>query len=254
MEAVRRPFQGVTNIVRFNWHFYIIAVFVVMSLVFVTTRSVGYLSTVCILIAAGLSLSVVLSLVVSTYVYDLSRLYNLPWLSAARSDNNGTMLNVTAGFDETSDILRLKLPSAKVISLDFFDVKKHTEISIRRARKVYPQSEDTLLVSTSALPFDNASIVRVFCIFSIHEIRDVNERIAFLRELRRVLSDKGEVMITEHLRNLPNFLAYNIGFFHFYSQRTWTNAFESSNFQLAATIATTPFVKTFILKKNGASS
>ena len=30
MEGIRRPFQGVTNVVLFNWHFYVLAVTVTL--------------------------------------------------------------------------------------------------------------------------------------------------------------------------------------------------------------------------------
>ena len=43
------------------------------------------------------------------------------------------------------------------------------------------------------------------------------ERTLFFKELHRILKREGELVIVEHLRDLPNFLAYTIGFFHYWS-------------------------------------
>ncbi|MEO7045031.1 MAG: methyltransferase, partial [Ferruginibacter sp.] len=98
------------------------------------------------------------------------------------------------------------------------------------------------------------SIDKIFTILSAHEIRDDKERVSFFEELHRVLNSTGQIIVTEHLRDTANFLAYNIGFFHFHSKATWLKTFQLSGFQIVNEIKITPFITTFILEKNGTTS
>jgi ubiquinone/menaquinone biosynthesis C-methylase UbiE len=95
---------------------------------------------------------------------------------------------------------------------------------------------------------------KIFIIFAAHEIRNVQERIEFFKELRRVLKPTGEIIITEHLRDIPNFLAYNIGFLHFYSKPTWLHIFKLAELTLKNEQKITPFISTFTLTKYGVAS
>lgn len=97
----------------------------------------------------------------------------------------------------------------------------------------------------------NSSADKIFVILSAHEIRNQKERIIFFKELSRVIKPRGQIFIIEHLRNVANFLAYNIGSFHFYSKQSWYNTFESSNLSIKKEIKLTLFISAFILEKNG---
>jgi hypothetical protein len=55
----------------------------------------------------------------------------------------------------------------------------------------------------------------VFVLFAAHEIRDRVRRVTFFRELARVLSPNGQILVAEHLRDWRNFLAFGPGFLHF---------------------------------------
>lgn len=89
----------------------------------------------------------------------------------------------------------------------------------------------------------------VVAMLAAHEIRSAGERAKFFLELQRVTQPDGRIYVTEHLRDLPNMLAYNIGFFHFLSKKSWLDTFEAAHLQVEAVIPTTPFIITFILKK-----
>jgi SAM-dependent methyltransferase len=193
-----------------------------------------------------------ISLLVSYYVYDVSSLYKLDWLEDC--DEKINIVNISAGFDETSSLLKIKFKNAAIEILDFYDPKKHTEVSIKRARKAYPSDLATKKISTSNITIENNLIDKIFVILSAHEIRDDHERICFFNELNRILRPNGEIFITEHLRDIPNFLAYNIGFFHFIQKSTWYKTFQMSKLEVKIEQKITPFITTFTLKKNGISS
>lgn len=190
----------------------------------------------------------------SSYIYDFSDLYKLSWLDNLQQNNKERIINITAGFDETSYLLKSKYSIAELIVADFYDPLKHTEISIKRARKAYPAYPDTKQVVTNHLPLQDGCADKIFTILSAHEIRNDDERITFFKELRRVLATTGHIILTEHLRNAPNFLAYNIGFFHFHSKATWLMTFESAGLTVSNEMKITPFIITFILRKNGTTS
>lgn len=253
MEKMRRPFQGVRNIVRFNWHLYALS-FGSLLLAFGLTYSVAekfqlYSYLVCILVIG----TILISLLSSYYVYDLSDLYELKWLEGFGIERGSKSVNINAGFDETSNLLKYKFKQPDLVVLDFYDPLKHTEISIKRARKAYPPFPGTKHVDTTSLPLDDRSIDSIFVIFSAHEIRNENERIAFFKELNRIIKPTGLIFITEHLRDPVNFLAYNIGFLHFYSKSTWRKTFQLARLNVQDEIKLTPFVSTFILKTHGDS-
>ncbi len=249
MEQIRKPFQGIFNIIRFNWHFYVIAFAVIILLLFIGTYANPIISTFLQLIAFLIILTIVISLFVSYYVYDLSGFYKFNWIE--KNDKPISVININAGFDETSILLKKKFKNSTFLALDFYDPKKHTEISIKRARKIYPSFPKTIKIKTSKIDLETNSIDKILVILSAHEIRNPKERITFFKELNRIIKPKGQIIVSEHLRDIANFIAYNIGSFHFYSKSTWSSTFSKSNLEIVSEIKNTPFISTFILKPNG---
>ena len=250
MEVNRKPYQGVLNIIRFNWHFYLIAV--LLYIVWLSIRvllSETWLSVLDPIALLGL-ISMATSLLASYYVYDQTDLYQMSWLPDLNQHN---LLNINAGFDETSSIIKEKFPESTFQICDFYNPQTHTEVSIKRARKAYPPDPNTQRVQTTALPFKDDHFDTVIAIFSVHEIRDENERLSFLKELHRITKKEGKLLIMEHLRDLPNFLAYTLGFMHFYSKSNWLKQFRLAQWTLQEEQKHTPFVSVFKLKKHGDS-
>lgn len=249
MEKIRKPFQGVWNIVRFNWHFYILSLGILLVLLLLSNYTNPTFRTYLFIIGLVIFLPTFISLSVSYYVYDLSGLYNLNWITNSIITKKSTIANINAGFDETSILLKDKFPNSELVVYDFYDKKKHTEVSINRARKAYDLFPNTISITANNLPTVDNSVDKIFVIFAAHEIRTAQERIEFFSELKRVLKPKGEILITEHLRDVPNFLAYNIGFLHFYSKRTWLEVFQLAELTLKSEEKITPFISTFRLTK-----
>ena len=247
MEVKRKPFQGIFNIVRFNWHFYVLSVIVIAGAYYA-----GFHSLAALAFAAG-----IMSLLVSWYIYDLLGLYRLNWVNSTNSTNSTNeeevIVNIHAGFDEASILLSEKFKHARLRMIDFYNPQHHTEISIKRARKAYPVHAATISADTGNLPLADASADKIFVIFSAHEIRNEKERTAFLRELGRVIRPGGEIYITEHLRDVVNFIVYNIGFFHFYTRGSWLKLFRKANLKVMQEIKLTPFISTFIISRNDSS-
>ncbi len=245
----RQPFQGVLNIIRFNWHFYLLSGLFIIFLVLLATFLGETYSIYLLLIAFLVLLPTLISLFVSAYVYDFSDLYSFSWIKNLQIPLQSNIININAGFDETSILLKNQHQFENLQVFDFYDETKHTEISIKRARKAYPAFPNTQNITTNHIPVEKNSVDVAFLIFSAHEIREENERNTFFSELNRIIKENGKVILVEHLQDLSNFIAYTIGFLHFHKKITWKNTFQNSNFSIKQEIKHTPFVSIFILEK-----
>ncbi len=247
----RKPFQGLTNIVKFNWHYYVIAFVLVTAVVLFKNFLPYYLNLTATVLVALAILATVISLFVSYYIYDLSDLYEFQWLNNLNIAPNAQLVNINAGFDETSSIFVNKYPTSNLQVFDFYDPEKHTEVSIERARKAYPAFPGTKIITTNAIPLKINSVDHVFLMLAAHEIRNTEERINFFTQLGNALKPEGKIIVVEHQRDLPNFLAYNFGFFHFHSNPSWKAVFKSAELTQIEELKLTPFISAFILTKNG---
>ena len=252
MGPIRKPFQGINNIIRFNWHFYVPALLAVFIIASIFPFLPKVLHLFFILLISIILIPTMISLLVSFYVYDLSGIYHFSWLKN-NIHQGSKIINIHAGFDESSEILKSIFSSSALTVFDFYNPSMHTEISIKRARKAYPPFVGTIKIDTGHIPVNDNYADVIFLFFAAHEIRDDNEREIFFSELHRVLKPGGEIKIIEHLRDIPNFLAYNIGFLHFLSLKTWEKTFKQSSFNFKLE-KINPFVTNFTLKKNGSSS
>ncbi len=255
MAPVRKPWLGVANIVRFNWHFYALALGLTLALGLAAWQLPAplgrYAGLTTVLVAAPL----VVSLAVSAYVYDCAGLHELGWLPAAYVPAPGaTVLSVSAGFDEISPVLHQRWQPSRLLAIDFYDPTRHTEISIRRARRAYPPRPGTLTARTHALPLPTATAATTVAFLAAHEVREAAERAAFFGELRRVTQPEGTIIVVEHLRDAANFLAYTISFLHFHSRRAWLITFRATGLRVVQEIKITPFITAFILRADAATA
>lgn len=251
MERMRKPFEGVWNIIRFNWHFYVAALTLLVLALWWQHHANGYLRSFLhafIFLAGSTTL---VSLLVSFYVYDLSDLYTLEWLGIEAALSEKWIVNIHAGFDETSVLLEHRFSSATLTVLDFYDPSTQTEMSIRRARAACPPFPSTQRVQAQHLPLPDSSMSRIFIFMAAHEIRHPAQRVAFFQEVRRALEPNGQVIVVEHLRDVANFSAYTIGFLHFYSQQEWRRVFRAADLTVEHEKKITRFVSAFTLTARG---
>jgi SAM-dependent methyltransferase len=243
----RRPFQGVWTIIRFNWHLHAIALASIAVLITCAFFLTGIPALLCVVLAAAAALSVMLSLLATWHAYDASGLYHLSWL-ATELESARHAANIHAGFDETTTALKSGFPDIVWQVFDFYDPVKHTEISIRRARRAHPPSDHTIPIRSDHIPLADSSLDRAVLILAAHEIRGHDERVTFFRDLNRVLAPGGRVIVTEHLRDLANIAAYSVGAWHFHRRREWLATFQAAGFQVAREFRNNLLITTFVLQ------
>lgn len=92
----RKPFQGTFNIIRFNWHFYVIALGLILILqlsafwqgqlqIFGPGNLQQVVATTVNIISIVVLVLMIISLAVSAYIYDLSGLYTLRWINTSQA-------------------------------------------------------------------------------------------------------------------------------------------------------------------------
>lgn len=248
MENVRKPFQGIKNVVQFNWPYYVFAAAIIL-IVLLLKYFYPHRSFLLLIILISVIYFSFISLVITTYVYDFSDLYSLNWLNKIELTNPSKVINIHAGFDELSPLLKDKFPRSMLKVYDFYDPRIHTEASIKRARKSTTPFPETASISAKNFKENNADLIFLF--LSAHEIRNDNERITFFQNLHSALNANGKIILTEHLRNRNNFIAYNFGALHFHPRRKWIDTFNHADLTVTQEISITPFITTFILQKNG---
>lgn len=217
MEQKRRKFQGVLNILSFNRHYYFFGLGV-LTLLFASRLVFEWPDNVFWIIIAAFVYGLIMPLIISAYVYDFSGYYDLSWLNdlVKPGEKIKLMVNINAGFDETSFIIKNKFPQADLKVFDFYNVKQHTEPAIKRARKVSLVYPDTQQITSNSIPLKDNTTDIIFLLSAVHEIRSHDEKVLFLKECYRLCKQDGKVIMVEHLRDFPNFLAFSVGFTHFF--------------------------------------
>jgi hypothetical protein len=245
----RNRFQGVCTVLRFNWHFFAGAGVVLLALYAVAAFFPHPLNCVAFVLASLGALAVIISLTATYVAYDATGLYALgwldPWMKIRPSERAA---NIHAGFDETGALLTTRYPGVRWSVFDFYDPAKHTEISIRRARAAHPPSPGTIAISTTEpLPADER-FERILLLLAAHEIRDHAERVRFFVSLRHALAPGGAIIVTEHLRDLANFAAYNIGAWHFHTRSEWLATFAEAGLRVETRRRLNLFITAFVLR------
>jgi len=246
MEVKRRKFQGVLNILSFNRHFYVLGLAVLLVL-FASQLFFEWPHIAFWLIVIAFLYGLIMPLIVSAWVYDFSGYYKFQWLKKIIPNSEGVeqIVNINAGFDETSFIIKNLFPESDIKVFDFYNAKRHTEAAIKRARKVSLVYPNTQQIASDLIPIEDATVDIVFLLSAVHEIRSHEEKVQFLKECHRICKPGGKVIMVEHLRDFPNFLAFSIGFTHFFSRSVWKNGFERSGFSSFRETKFTPFMSVF---------
>jgi SAM-dependent methyltransferase len=245
----RRPYQGVLQILQFNWRFYV-ATAGGVGVALLALPHLPPLGRIVLLPGAALALFwMASSLAVSHYVYDHFPLYDLSWISSALSRQPRRWMNIHSGLDETSDLLAAIFPDSAGEVVDIFDPQVMTEASIRRAREVSHCETRSTRVRYDSLGFGADCFDAAFAIFAAHELRQHEQRVQLFGEIARVLTPAGELILMEHSRDWRNFLAFGPGFLHFFSQKEWRKAATEAGLLVRNEFSMTPFIRVYVLRK-----
>jgi SAM-dependent methyltransferase len=245
---VRRPYQGVAQILVFNWRMYA-GTAAAVGLALAAWPLAGlWIRAAMLTFVVPAAFWIVASISVSYYVYDRSGLYDFSWLHHGLAATPRRWINIHAGLDETSELLNEVFAGAEGTTVDIFDEGTMTEVSIHEARK-RTRSTTAIKARYNALPFEDARFDAAFLVFAAHELRKHEQRVRLFREVARVLSARGALVLIEHIRDAWNFGAFGPGALHFFSRRAWLKAVREAGFVVASEFTRTPFVRVLILRR-----
>lgn len=246
-----KSFEGVSNIVRFNSGYYVgSALALGAAIIILSMRLLPlWLRTAALCGGIGFVFWTCSSLLVSWYVYDVTGVTRWEWIRDRLHLAPSRWVNVHAGLDQSTASLRRLFPGTEGEVIDIYDPKTMTEPSITRARRLHPATEPFQSGQACSLPLPDKDRDTVFLLFVAHEVRAMGDRTQLLRETNRILKERGRVVLVEHLRDLPNFLAFGPGFLHFHSGRSWRRSISNAGLQIEQQSRLTPFVCCFVLRK-----
>jgi SAM-dependent methyltransferase len=249
-ELRRGRYHGLLQILAYNrpmfWRTGIACAVAALALALLPIpRPLTLLAAAGIALALGWSAS---SLLVSHWVYDLSPLGGWDWLPGLFPTPLRRWASVHAGLDETFGALARVIPAEQRTVLDIYDPAEMTEPSIVRARRLSLDRAATP-ADFRALPLADGAADAVFLIFAAHELRRPESRRRFFAEVARALAPGGRAVLVEHLRDLPNFLAFGPGFLHFLPRREWLRLAAAAGLAVREERRITPFVAVLTLEK-----
>ena len=247
----RGEYQGLGQIVRFNWPFYAFAIGAILAAALVSSGlPIGIHAHQALSLAIGLALMwIVGSLAVSWIVYDASPLMRWEWIRDAIGFHPRTWINIHAGLDESTHVLRRMFGPSDGRAFDIFDPLEMTEPSIARARRLAHNVVEPEHVDFRRLPVDDRTLDAAMLLLSAHELRTHDSRCALFAELHRALAPGGRVVVAEHLRDVANVAAFGPGALHFHSRRTWKRCFAQTRLAVEREFSMTPFVRVFVLRR-----
>jgi SAM-dependent methyltransferase len=241
-----RAQSGARRIFSYNWPIFV-ATWIGAALVMAWAVRSGT-QAACALALAACLWSLV-SLAVSSYVYDYSELSAGRWALAMFDTPPETWCSIHAGLDAELTLEGV-VPGTPIAWLDVYDAELMTSPSIARARATTPQARAAVRCKPQALPLAKASCDAVFVAFTAHEIRNQEAREQFFVEVRRALRPGGRMLLVEHVRDLWNFAAFGPGFLHFVARDEWLRLAAHAGLRVAKEVRITPWVMALALEKS----
>lgn len=199
------------------------------------------------LVIAGTAWFSIGSVFFSYIIYDGSDLYTFNWLKTYLPQDK-ILFNIYSGYSEGGHILNDIFKNNSILHFDFFDKTVSVTASIKKAQQLSIPLKN-IHSDVNDLGTDKKADAILF-MQSLHELRAKELKTVFLRECARHLNPGGRIIIAEHICNLPNFLVYGPGAFHFFGERHWADTIRSAGLSAEITFHITPFVKIFILSND----
>ena len=233
------------DVVRFNYPTYLTAALVVLAAV-VALVAVELPDPARLGVAAGGAGAgwwLIASTAAAAWVFDRPEYGSFAWVGDMVDRAEGSWLNVTAGFDATTNQLRRILPAERGSAIDMFDSAERHDGPLLRARRSRPPARASVSPADS-IALEDDSVQTVTMLMSAHELED--DLPSVLAQLARILAPGGRLVIAEFLRSPLNLIVFGPGGLHFRTRGEWLRSLEESGFTLVVDRSVTPFVGVFV--------
>jgi hypothetical protein len=246
--AKRNTFDRALRIAGYNWPLYAgaaIAIVVGVTLLCApgVPRSLRWVGGLGAAIAGWYAVA---SFSAFHWMFDRSQLLDGMWLRKLSSEPR-RCIQINAGLEETTLPLSDIFPDAELKTFDLYDPTVMTEPALTRARQRKSDAMTTA-VQPGSLPVDSGWADFVVVTLAAHEIRNGLHREQFFRDLRRVVSPAGKVVVVEHLRDFVAALAFGPGMFHFFRRSEWLSLGSRVGLDVERELPITPFIRVFVYR------
>ncbi len=247
-------FDRAVSLARYNWPLYLTCCLVAAVGFTIWTTQLGpppvlYLGLFGAVVATWYAIA---SFVAFHIMFDRPDFLSGDWLTRCVELPPQSCVQLSICVEETTLPVPKIFPLAEYIELDLFDESLMTESAIARAKQKSGDSP-ILAAKPDALPLsDNSSELTVVTLVA-HEIRDASQREALFRELARITTPGGRLVIAEHLRNVAAAAVFGPGLFHFYPRFTWITLAKNTELEIEYEFDITPFFHIFVLRHSGCS-
>lgn len=196
-------------------------------------------------------LNIIASVVASYILYDKSDLYKLNNLKdIINFDKIENAILIHASFDPLSPTLQKNCSNLNLTVCDIFENRHEHDSGIKISKKVFPPNPEEITIVPNKLPFPDKSQDIILAITAIHEILSHHERVLFFKEAQRILKKDGLIILSEQFRDVTNFAFFNVGAFHFLSEKQWKKAIAEAGLKIVENRKITAFANMLILKSN----
>ena len=237
-------------VILFNYKKILLGV-IVSILLFVLSFFIDstFIKTLFNIVGGLIVLNIIASILASYILYDKSDLYEINKLNEIVDFNNiENAVLIHASFDPLSINLEANYPKLNLTVCDIYGNRHEHESGIKISKKVFPPNPKEIIIHTNKLPFEDNSQDVILAITAIHEVLEHTERVLFFKEAKRVLKKDGIIILSEQFRDTTNFLFFNIGAFHFLSEKQWKKAISEAGLKIVDNEKITPFANMLILK------
>jgi len=243
-------FDRALSLARYNWPLYLICM--ITALAGIAAAATPLLPT-WIRVVAALGGVIACWYAVASFwafhvMFDRSDFLSGRWLARCIDDSPNRCVQLSVCLEETTLPIEEVFPAARCTNLDLYDDTVMTEPAIARAKQVAGASA-ALPAKPSALPLANDFADLTIVTLAAHEVRDRSQREVLFQELQRITDTKGQLVLAEHLRNVPAALAFGPGMFHFYPRSQWTSLAEKTGWMIEKEFDITPFFHVFVMKR-----
>ncbi len=220
-------YSGTISTLLYNWPIFSGALF--FGLVAVAASAWLHAPWDLVLLIGGLGvLGLVFNILIASFiVYDwghkreYDRLVELSNLS-----ETNVVIDITCGKLRGTRGLLSCFQQGHYFVIDIFDPEKMTDPALHRAREMEPPLEAGRRIyrrtgDPDCLPIPHNWADVIYCSFSLHELQHGADRQAIFAEFARILKPNGKLLIAEHGRDWPNFIAFGLGALSYFSPSTW---------------------------------
>jgi len=226
----------------FNYKKILLGFLVAVIFFVISTQILTAFSILLKLFSILIIINIIASIVASYLLYDKSDLYNVEKLNEiADFKNIENVILIHASFDPLSQKIEEKFPNTKLTTCDIYGNRHEHESGIKVSKKVFPPNPKEIKINPSQLPFEDKSQDIILAITAIHEILDHQQRFLFFKEAKRILKAEGKIILSEQFRDTTNFIFFNIGAFHFLSEKQWKSAISEAGLRIRESSKITPF-------------